>query len=334
MNFRLRRRQFAQLVFSSAATAAIANFASKTLAQSDTQALKLNKNQKLYGVRAGSKGFVLQSLNLTPTNLQTDQLQTAQSATKPIQTDDQPETDQVKNNQLQDQSALTQGLSLVDNERLAAFTVLADGTLAVATASLTADITGKPDKSKRLNLVQTSVQTLQSLSNLAGLDEYSTVEDWVETADGNLLSLVSLNQGALPVHLANINRTTAQVSYVADLDLPQNQRLRNLTQCPNGNIYATTIGPEGYPHLVQLALNQKSIITGKGQLIDLGLLTFNKKPLPTNLVSLASSASNQLYALADPTYAGTNSLFTLDVNTRVMNLLRTFDFDKIAFSKA
>ena len=310
MSYRLRRRKFGQLAIATAAATALANLANKTLAQT------AEEEPLLYGVRAvpGGQGLLLQSLNLT--------------------------TDEVK-----DETARTLGLTLEPEERVSSFTVLDDDTFALATAPTTHVITGNPVTPSRPNFLPTasqslpasalrSVSVLQSLPALQAVDEKVTIESWLDNKDGKLFSIVSLNQGLLPFRLAVIDRNTAEVNFIDDLDLPPNRPFSHLTQSPNGAIYATTIGTEGYTSLVRLERQNKSIITGKGQIVSLVRLKFNNRHLPNDVASLAWSPSNQLYALGDPTYTGTNSLFTVNVNTGVLTLLRTFDVDKIVFARS
>jgi hypothetical protein len=62
-------------------------------------------------------------------------------------------------------------------------------------------------------------------------------------------------------------------------------------------------------------------------------LTFNNRPLLNDLASLAFSPEGQLYALGDPTYQGTNSLFTIDPNTGAMTFVIAFAVNKITFNR-
>ena len=245
----------------------------------------------LYGVSAVSGGVVLQSLDLT--------------------------TDEV-----QDLSDRTVDITLEPNERLSGFTVLPDNTLVLATAPTTSSIIGNPANLSRLIFVDTSPQTL---AEFPGLGQRSTIESLLATQDGQLLSIVSLNQGTPPFRRAYINRQTGKVTFINELSVPSNQRLSNLTQGPDGTIYATSIRGEGGTSLVQLDLEQ-------GQVISLSQLSFNNRPLRNDVSSLACSPSNQLYALGNPAYQRTNSVFTIDVNTGAMARLRKFDVDEITFA--
>lgn len=301
MNIRLRRRRFGQLVFASAATVALGNITQKSLAQTGTL---------LYGVRVDSKGtgVIFQALDLAT-------------------------------GQIQDISDRTAKFKLKEKkERLSGFTALADGTFSIATAPKKLDVTGKPDKLSRLF---SRLTTEKILEELPGLPQKGAVESLLRTNNGKilnkaeeLLTIISLNQGVLPFRLGTINRQDGKLSLTTELELPSNRRFSNLTQSPvNGVIYATSIGSGDSTKLVQFDLVNRSAITGKGKIINLAQLSFNGEPLENDLLSLACSPANQLFALADPTYEGTNSLFLIDVNTGVMTLLTKFDVDKISFPR-
>lgn len=246
----------------------------------------------VYGVRATNREIVLESLNLT-------------------------------NDQLQDSSAQT-GITLEANERLSGFTLLADGTFALATAPTTAAISGGINLSRLIFFVASpQLQPVAVFPELPGLAKNNTIESLLATRDGKLLSIVSLNQGIPPFTLATIDRNNGQVSSIP-VTLPQDRRFSNLTQCPDGTIYVTSLGRSESTSLVQLEPQQ-------GQLISVQQLNFNNRPLSNDLASLACSPSNQLYALGDPISQGTNSLFTVNVSTGVMSLVKPFAVDRITF---
>ena len=281
---RLRHQRFYLVMLAIALTIiGIAVIGDTTLAQ---------QSPLVYGVRATNREIVLESLNLT-------------------------------NDQLQDSSVQT-GITLKANERLSGFTLLADGTFALATAPTTAAINGGVNLS-RLIFFGASPQPQPGavFLELPGLAKNNTVESLLATQDGNLLTIVSLNQGTPPFTLATIDRNNGQVTSIP-VTLPQDQRFSNLTQCPDGTIYVTSLGRSQSTSLVQLEPQQ-------GQLISLQQLNFNNIPLSNDLASLACSPSNQLYALADPLFQRTNSLFTVDVNTGVMSVVKPFAVDKITF---
>lgn len=295
---RIRRRRLGQMVFASTAAAVFGNLANKTLAQGPPL---------IYGVRAVSGGVVLQSLDL-------------------------------KTGKIKDLSDRTKGLTLDADERLSGFTLLTDNnTLVVTTAPATSVTTRKSVKRSRLSKIITSPQTLAALPELA---QNTTIETILATNEGNLLSIVSLKQGIRPFRLANIDLQTGQASFIDEFDqlpegalpppgafvLPPHRRFSNLTQSPDGKIYATSHGREGSTSLVKIDLQQR-------QLFSLPQLRFNNNPWLNDVSSLAFSPAGQLFALGDPNYQGTNSLFTVDLSTGVMKLVIAFAVDKITFTR-
>jgi len=285
-------------VFASTTAAVFGNLANKTLAQGPPL---------IYGVRAVSGGVVLQSLDL-------------------------------KTGKIKDLSDRTKGLTLDADERLSGFTLLTDNnTLVVTTAPATSVTTRKSVKRSRLSKILTSPQTLAALPELA---QNTTIETILATNEGNLLSIVSLKQGIRPFRLANIDLQTGQASFIDEFDqlpegalpppgafvLPPHRRFSNLTQSPAGKIYATSHGREGSTSLVKIDLQQR-------QLFSLPQLRFNNNPWLNDVSSLAFSPAGQLFALGDPNYQGTNSLFTVDLSTGVMKLVIAFAVDKITFTR-
>lgn len=281
----IKRRRFVQLMFANAvAVGVFGNLAKKSLA------LDNYLPQLLYGVRIISGRVLLLALDLTT-------------------------------GQIQDLSATTPEITLLPNERISSFTLLPNGTFILATAPVTATITGPPASLSRL----LSFSSPQTLPTLQGLDNNSTVESLLGINDLELLSIVSLNQGTPPFRLATINLQTGQVSFINELLLPPIQRFSNLAQCPYGHIYATSIGREGSTGLVQLDLQQ-------GSLINLSQLSFDNQFLSNDLASLAYSPSDPLFALGDPTYKGTNSVFSVNEISGVIEFVTDFEADKIIFA--
>ena len=312
---RIRRRRFGQIAIVSAATAALSNFATKTSAQ---------QQSVIYGVSliAGtdaintSPGLLLTSLDIsTGQELSTaevpsatvENLQRATSSLNEAIFTQQPQVD-----------------------RITGLTSLSDGTFITATVANTR-------QGKVTRLVFTNPNSPQSRTSLSvtNLPRNSTVESLLATTENNLFSVLSLNQGVLPFRLATIDRNSGTVGSREEFpDLIPIRRFSNLAQSPtNGTIYLTTLGPEGSTTLVQLDLQQRSLITGKGRIIRVAALRYNNEFLENDLLSLAVSPSGELFALADPNYEGTNSLFTVDLSTGNMTLVRQFAVDKIAFRR-
>ena len=316
MNLRIRRRQFGQLALASVTTAAIANFATKTVAQQPPQ---------LVGVRlsSSSQQYLSSLLTLTSSNAANNtpeitllSLDLATGVEKLLsnvvsQTVDNVITSRPTNN----------AVSIRRDERLTGLTNLSDGTIIVASVG-----------SVFSHLIFTDINSSQAKRalNVSGFqNNRSTLESLLATKDDQILSLISLNQGTPPFSLAIIDSNTGVVTFGEKLGLPDLQtgaRFSNLTQRSDGTIIALTIPEQGSTSLVQLDLNNK-------QIINLPELTLDNQPLTNDLLGLAFSPSDQLYAIANPKYEATNSLYIVNVNTGEMTLLSKFNAAKITFAR-
>ena len=338
MNLRIKRRRFGQLALASAATTAIANFAAKAVAQqpqliiygvSLTPASR-SLTADLVDAEAANTtpGMVLESLDLA-----TSQSLLASENSTTSQRLPTSELSAVTVDNKQDfAESVNQALVIKKpSERITGFTVQSDGTFAIAAVAAS-----KKGDFSRLILTKDGKNGKNTKGvKIKKVKKDSTIESLLATQKDQFLSIVSLNQGVPPFELAVIDPKSGKVDSGDELGLPElpfNQRFSNLAQSPDGTIYATTLGVEGITILVQLDLVNRSIVTGRGKIINLVQLSYKNKPLGNDLASLAFSQSNQLFALADPNNEGTNSLFTLDMKTGVLTLLRQFAVDKIAFS--
>ena len=317
MNLRIRRRQFGLLALASAATAAIANLPSKTIAQ--------QSSQLIYGVSLSASSSAPQVAanvaNTTPeivlTSLDLTTSKDVSSSTVAATT--------VSNLSTPIESAV-KSVASQPTERITGLSGIVGGKFVNSTVSIS-----KSGNATRLIFTDPKSSNAQNSLKLSGFpNNNSTVESLLSTQDNRLLSVISLNGGTPPFDLATIDSTTGKVTPSASSGLPtleSGRRYSNLAQSSDGTIYATTIGREGATSLVRLDLGSKSIST-------VVQLSFNNKPLENDLLSLAISPSGQLYALANPNYEGTNSLFTIDLKTGALNLVRQFNVDKIAFPRA
>ncbi|MBO3461598.1 hypothetical protein G7B40_026930 [Aetokthonos hydrillicola Thurmond2011] len=221
------------------------------------------------------------------------------------------------NSSVNDLTAQNLELTLQPNERISGFTVLADGRVVVATSPATTSQNPKPS---RLLCFSDALPALQ------GLDKNSTIESLCAPKGGGILSIISLNQGTPPFKLAKIDLKTGQVSFINNFSLPENQRFSNLTQCPKGHLYATNISGQGSVKIVQIFLDQGTYKT-------LSELRYNGKPLSNDVQSQAySPLDNGTFVLANPTYQSTSSVFWVNEETGVLELVTSFAADKIAFA--
>ena len=106
--------------------------------------------------------------------------------------------------------------------------------------------------------------------------------------------------------------------------LDPNARYGHLTQCPDGMIYASTREIEEGVHIIQIELDQ-SIPR------EISELHVDGRARRNDVSDLACSPSGQLYALADPHYTGSNSLFAVKLSTGAMSLLQKYDVDRMVF---
>ncbi|QHG18534.1 hypothetical protein [Nostoc sp. ATCC 53789] len=336
MNLRIRRRRFGQLAIVSAVTAASAKFTSKVFAQQSEQlygvslsSASKSKTQDLVDTAAANAipGIIFQSINFTTGQV----LLTAEIAADSV------------TNSLETTESVAKALVVKKpSERITAFTVLPDNTFVIAAVAATK----KGDFSRLISITppkKSGIKPPKGLKIKKNKDKkYSTVEGLLSTTIKGkqvLLGVISLAEGSPPFELAFIDQNSGQVDSSVATGLPYispKQRLSNLAQSPlDGKIYATSVGGEGSGlSLVQLDLENRAVVSGRGKIIRLVELSFKNKPLENDLASLAFSSSGQLFALADPKYEGTNSLFTVDMKTGAMTLVRKFAVDKILFVRA
>jgi hypothetical protein len=220
-------------------------------------------------------------------------------------------------------------LCVEPTERLTGLTTLSDGSFIGVTTVLS-------QKGHHSNLLFFDGKSSKS-KKISGFKQCNcNVENLLAIKGNRLIAVVSLCGGIPPFDLVEIDLINGKIIYDSDLSLPQippDMRLSNLALAPDGKIYATTISIESFPRLVQLDLDYRSMITGKGKIVSLARLTFDNKPLQNDLLSLTFSPSGELYALANLECEKTNSLFSVDIQTGNMKLLSKVAVDKIIFSE-
>lgn len=343
MNLKIKRRTFGKLaIISTAVTTGLSNFMSKVFAQ---------QSEQLYGV-------LLSSISSSKTE---DSVDAAVANTTPgivLQviddlanlTTQEPSTAQISESTVSNQQDTTEAVpkALVvkkPSERITGFTVLSDNTFVISTVAATKSgdfsrlIFSDPPKKNEKKSPKKGLKVKKVKNSKY---KYTTIESLLATTvknkkDNLLLSVISLSGGGTPFELAFIDSSSGQIDASAETGLPElspQERLNNLAQSPEGKIYATNVGGQGGVSLVELDLANKAVVTGRGKKIRVVGLSFNNKPLENDLASLAFSSSGQLFALADPSYEGNNSLFIVDVKTGELTLLRKFAVDKITLARA
>lgn len=327
MNLRIRRRRFGQIAIASAAFSAIANFASKTVAQ--------QPESIIYGVSLASSSSIINigtniarliDVNITPgvTLISSELVSGRDLATTQLTAVN------VNNGDALVETA-NKALYTEPSERLTAFTPLADGSFVIVSVA-----SARTGNSNRIIVIDRNSARPQRALRVSGFRRVNgTIESLVAIKENNFLGVVSLNEGTPPFDLVNFDLNSAKLNYSDDLPLlAANLRFSNLAQAPDGTIYATLLSSQGGTTLVQLDLANKAIVSGRGKIIRLSELKYNGKSLENDLLSLAVARSGEVFALANPTNEKINSLFSVDVKSGEMKFVRKFAADKIAFARA
>jgi hypothetical protein len=246
----------------------------------------------IYGVRDLGNRFVVSSLDLTD-----------QGFTADLLTGNQP-----------------------PKERIRDFFMLLDGRLALLRANTvrnakqsraTIEILGDPTE----GLQQRPSDTIR----LKGLPETHAVSAATPSNGGNDQSLNALTSqftDTPPFSVGTIDLATDRFTSLP-VQLPEEARFANLTQCLGGIIYATTMGIQGGgARLVRMKLDL-------GQITEVTKLSLDGQSLRDDLKSLACTPSGGLFALGNPTYREVNSLFQIDLSTGDLAFIRVFDVDHI-----
>lgn len=328
MNLRIRRRRFGQIAIASAAFSAIANFAGKTVAQ--------QPESTIYGVSFPSSSSIINisikvgeliDVNISPaiTLISSDLVSGRDLAAIQLTGINVSNRDTLV-------ETANKAIYTEPSERLTAFTPLADGSFLIVSQA-----SGKTGNSNRTILINRNSARPQKALKVSGFRRVNgTLESLVAIKENNFLGVVSLNEGTPPFELVNFDLNSAKLNYSDELPiLARTLRFSNLALAPgDGTIYATVLSSQGGTTLVQVDLENKAIVTGRGKIIRLSELKYDGKPLENDLLSLAVSRSGEVFALANPTYEKINSLFTIDVKSGEMKFVRKFAADKIAFARA
>lgn len=159
---------------------------------------------------------------------------------------------------------------------------------------------------------------------VSGLEPFASLDHLLVGWGARYYGLVSHYLDTPPYQLVTFHLGSRGISILKSLDMPAQARYANLTQCPDGAIYATSLAPQQDTRLVKLDPES-------AQVTDLSPLTLNGRTLPNDLSGLACDPSGQLYALADPQRRGTASLFAVDAATGALRWVTDFAADKMTF---
>ncbi|MEH2263612.1 hypothetical protein [Nostoc sp.] len=316
----LKRRQFGQLAAASLTSTVVTGISRKVLAQKSE-----SKQQILHGVNLLSTSNTQNREDQTPSV----QVNTSDLATGKILSRLNRLSLSIENPSSVPKSP--RAFFLGESSRITKVIGLGDGTTVISTVSSTRNghfnhlisavgiLTTPVFRGKKVLGFKSSNQTIESLLNLP---------------NNQLLCLVG-TEGIPPFSLRTLDLRTGKVLSSDDLSLPPlplTHRFANLCQDPKGNIFATEIGSEGIPILISMNLQDKAILTGKVKIHKLTSLKFKGRPLVNDVKDLVCSATGQLYALATDSSGKNNTLFTVDVKTGNMELIRKFEGEKLMFS--
>ena len=215
------------------------------------------------------------------------------------------------------------------NDRIRDLLQLADGSIASLVAR-----TGKGDSQRSVlqvlrypsaGFAQAEIENF----NLAGLDRGISLTSAVVVGN-DLYAITGVFTDTPPFTMAKID-SSGQVRTVPGFEIPPTGRISNLARCPDGNIYASgfNIGhtSKETPNLLQVDVDQ-------GRFAVVSNIQFIGQTLWNDVRSLTCSPSNTLFALADPSYSGVNSLFVVDAKTGELTFVQVLDVDKISFGSA
>jgi hypothetical protein len=314
MSFTIKRRRFGHLAIASAITTIASSIASQSLAQHSSMlvyGIRLDSSRSKKNIGLGQRwtpSLILSTLDLG------NGAKFAEIAVPTTAIDNSVE-------------ALSE--TRESDERLTGLTRQADGTLVISTVTTT-----RNGNTNNLIFIEPQGSTLKvRAKQVLGLQSSNTLESIAVVGNGQLLGITSLTYGLPPFTLTTIdlgtsraimNEQSAPIPGAGALPLLKHgSRYGNLAESPTGSLYATTLGSEGgVPSLVQIDLTAQA--TQK-----ISKLSINGKPLGNDVLDLAFSPSGQLLALAKLSGQGEAALFTVDVTTGNMSLLKPFPARKI-----
>ncbi|MBN3874210.1 hypothetical protein [Nostoc sp. JL33] len=309
MSYKLSRRKFGQLALAGTVVSGLSCLTNKALAQTPSL--------KIIGISSGSM-------------IGTDQTAIPEVNTTELEstTPNNVPTD-IKPRGLILQSLITgkaqmlanKSVPLVEsNETLSGFTCLSDGTLVVAITPVSTS--RKEAIPTRITFLSSPVKTLI----VSGLKQNQQLGSLLGTNDGRLIGLVGKKNGTPPIRLVDINVETGEISFISKVKFPEDERISNLAECPDGKLYTSLVESDGDTILVQLDSNQKDPIR-------LGQLKVNGQAWNNGLQSLICSGTGQLLAFGAMRYQTPNTVYSVDKNSGNMTPLEDFDATQITLAR-
>jgi hypothetical protein len=315
MNYKLSRRQFGQLALAGTVASGLSYLGNKAFAQTPSPNIA---NLNIVGI--GSSSIITTDQTVVPeVNITESDDSTAPNIVPTV----------IKPVGLVLQSLITGNSQVVadkntpllePNEILSGFTSLSDGTLVVAITPVTTS--RRQATPTRLTFLGTPVKTLI----VSGLKQNQQLGSLLGTIDGRLIGLVGKKNGTPPILLVDINLQTGEISSISKIKFPNDERVINLAECPDGKLYTSLIGLNGDTTLVQLDSNQKKPIA-------LAQLKVDGKALNNGLQSLVCSATGQLLAFGAMRYETPNVVYSVDKNSGNMTRLQGFDATQITLAR-
>lgn len=326
----LQRRQFAKLVAASFTTTVVADLSSKALAQKSEPSKEV-----LYGINllktsnSRNREDQTPSVELNTADLTIGKVISADLSDLKVLSKVNLPVLSVEN--LSPVPKKPRAFFLPDSDRVTKAIVLEDKTVVISTVSSTRN----GYFSHLISVIGGATNRQFRAKKILGLEKSNqTVESLVSLPNNQILCLVG-NEGIPPFAFKTLDYRTGKIISKDELALPPlplTHRFANLCQDQKGNIFATEIGSENVPILVTMNLQDKAIVTGKVKIKRLAPLTVEGRPLFNDVKDLGFSSSGQLYALAADKNGKNNALFTVDVKTGKMGLVKSFVAEKFAFS--
>ena len=159
---------------------------------------------------------------------------------------------------------------------------------------------------------------------LTGLDATQSVSGLFIPNSGPAIALIAHYTDTPPFSFATLDLQSWKASALHSPGLNPTVRYGHLTKCPDGSMYASTRKIEQNVHLVRIRLDEATT----HQVVE---LTLYGRALRNDVSDLACAPSGELYALADPQYAGTNSVFAVNLATGVLTPVQAFDVERMVF---
>jgi hypothetical protein len=157
---------------------------------------------------------------------------------------------------------------------------------------------------------------------VTGIDPAASLSQLLLGWGSRWYALIGTQRDRPPFSIGVLAAGAGGFSLVSTIALPAQARYANLTQCPDGSIYALSFAPQQDARLVRVQPDS-------GEVSQLTFVTFNTRRLGQDALGTTCDAAGRLFVLADPTRAGTPSLFALDPASGTLTWLGWFPADRM-----